>query len=171
MGIRLPRVAGTRTCGWLLRGQGELSVPVPSSAQRVLPMQKPLGVLLLALMLFLVVGAVSNRRQCAISREGNLEEGVRTSQRLAQALHAARCDAERGSFLYRFVLGPRQRKCGGVNRCVLQYQRNVDFLQTPPAAALKLVDARALEIRDAADGHPFASLSPSDRRNSRSCAT
>src|SRR5690349_5457843 len=36
-------------------GHGEVSVPVPSSAQRTLPMQKPLAGLLLALMLLLAV--------------------------------------------------------------------------------------------------------------------
>src|SRR5271169_1345788 len=40
------------------QGQGEVSVPVPSSAQRTLPMQKSLAGLLLALMLLLAVGAV-----------------------------------------------------------------------------------------------------------------
>ena len=55
------------------QGRGELSVPVPASAQRTLPMEKPLAGLLLALMLFLAVGVV-----CivgAIAREGNLEAG------------------------------------------------------------------------------------------------
>src|SRR5580692_10944230 len=55
------------------QGQGEVSVPVPSSAQRTFPMEKPLAGLLLALMLFLAVGVV-----CivgAIAREGNLEAG------------------------------------------------------------------------------------------------
>src|SRR6202044_3787907 len=55
------------------QGRGELSVPVPSSAQRTLPMEKPLAGLLVALMLFLAVGVV-----CivgAIAREGNLEAG------------------------------------------------------------------------------------------------
>ena len=39
-------------------GQGEVSVPVPSSAQRVLPMQRSLATLLFALMLFLATGVV-----------------------------------------------------------------------------------------------------------------
>src|SRR5580700_2355125 len=55
------------------KGQGEVSVPVPSSAQRTLPMQKSLGVLLLGLMLLLAVGAVFIVG--AIVREGNLEGG------------------------------------------------------------------------------------------------
>src|ERR1700724_1220450 len=55
------------------QGQGEVSVPVPSSAQRTLPMQKPLAGLLLALMLFLAVGVVFIVG--AIVREGNLEAG------------------------------------------------------------------------------------------------
>src|SRR5579864_9203164 len=54
-------------------GQGEVSVPVPSSAQRTLPMQRPLEALLLALMLLLALGAVFIVG--AIVREGNLEGG------------------------------------------------------------------------------------------------
>ena len=55
------------------KGQGSSPFRCPSSAQRTLPMQKPLAGLLLALMLFLAVGVV-----CivgAIVREGNLEAG------------------------------------------------------------------------------------------------
>ena len=55
------------------QGQGEVSVPVPSSAQRTLPMQKPLAGLLFALMLLLAVGVVFIVG--AIVREGNLEGG------------------------------------------------------------------------------------------------
>ena len=54
------------------QGQGEVSVPVPSNAQRTLPMQKPLAALLFALMLLLAVGAVFIVG--GIVREGNLEE-------------------------------------------------------------------------------------------------
>jgi hypothetical protein len=56
------------------RGTGELGVPVPAFARRTLPMQKPLGVLLVALMLFLAVGAVSI--VAASVREGKLELGA-----------------------------------------------------------------------------------------------
>src|SRR5579862_6309647 len=40
------------------QGHGEVSVPVPSFAQRTLPMDKPLELLLLGLMILLAVGAV-----------------------------------------------------------------------------------------------------------------
>src|SRR6202035_1483788 len=40
------------------QGQREVSVPVPSNAQRVLPMQQSLAALLFALMLLLAVGVV-----------------------------------------------------------------------------------------------------------------
>src|SRR5580693_7555766 len=53
------------------QGQGEVSVPVPSTAQRILPMQKSLAGLLFVLMLFLAVGVVFIVG--AIVREGNLE--------------------------------------------------------------------------------------------------
>jgi hypothetical protein len=56
------------------RGQGRLSVPVPSIAQRVLPMRKGLGVLLLLLMLILAFGAISIA--AAAVREGELDPGA-----------------------------------------------------------------------------------------------
>ncbi len=55
------------------RGRGEVSVPVPSVAQRVLPMQRGLGVLLFALMALLAAGLVSIAG--AGAREGDLEPG------------------------------------------------------------------------------------------------
>jgi hypothetical protein len=55
------------------KGQGELSVPVPSFAQRVLPMQKSLEGLLIVLLLILMVGIVSIVG--AGSREGKLDAG------------------------------------------------------------------------------------------------
>ena len=56
------------------RGKGEVSVPVPSIVQRVLPMQRGLGVLLLAFMVLLACGLVSIAG--AAVREGELEPGV-----------------------------------------------------------------------------------------------
>ncbi len=55
------------------QGHGEVSVPVPSSAQRTLPMSRPLELLLLALMLLLAAGVVFIVG--AIVREGNLAGG------------------------------------------------------------------------------------------------
>jgi len=56
------------------RGKGEVSVPVPSTAQRVLPMQRGLGLMLFALMVLLAGGLVSIAG--AAAREGELEPGV-----------------------------------------------------------------------------------------------
>jgi len=53
------------------QGKGKLAVPVPAYARRTLPMQRGLGALLLALMLFLSVGIVSLAG--AAAREGLLE--------------------------------------------------------------------------------------------------
>ena len=41
------------------QGTGKLAVPVPAFARRTLPMQKALGALLFALMLFLAIGIIS----------------------------------------------------------------------------------------------------------------
>jgi len=56
------------------RGKGQVSVPVPSIVQRVLPMQRRLGVLLFALMVLLACGLVSIAG--AAVREAELEPGV-----------------------------------------------------------------------------------------------
>jgi hypothetical protein len=56
------------------RGPGQLAVPVPAIAQRTLPMQKPLGVLLFLLMLFLGFALVSIAS--AAVREGDLPPGT-----------------------------------------------------------------------------------------------
>jgi len=56
------------------KGHGELAVPVPSFAQRVLPMQTPLKGLLIVLLLVLTIGIVSIVG--AGSREGKLEPGA-----------------------------------------------------------------------------------------------
>jgi hypothetical protein len=55
------------------RGKGEVSVPVPSTAQRVLPMQRGLGVVLFALLVVLAAGVVSIAG--AAAREAELEPG------------------------------------------------------------------------------------------------
>ncbi len=55
------------------KGQGELSVPVASFAQRTFPMGKPLAGLLVVMMLVLGIGVVSMAR--AGAREASLERG------------------------------------------------------------------------------------------------
>ena len=120
------------------QGQGEVSVPVPSSAQRTLPMQKSLAGLLLALMLLLAVGAVSIVG--AVVREGNLEGGEVPSdarkRRARRAMAATAIVVVILLFLGRIWWGSD----------ATDFQRRVDFFK-PPAAALKLVDGHRLEIR------------------------
>jgi hypothetical protein len=56
------------------RGHGELAVPVPAVAQRTLPIGKPLGIFLFALMALLAIALVSIAS--AAVREGGLEPGA-----------------------------------------------------------------------------------------------
>ena len=125
------------------QGQGEVSVPVPSTAQRILPMQKSLAALLFVLMLFLAVGVVFIVG--AIVREGNLEGGeIPSDARNRRARRAMVGTAVLVTLL--LFLG---KAWWGVDAA--DFQRRVDFFK-PPAAALKLVDGRHLEIRvDRAD--------------------
>jgi hypothetical protein len=120
------------------QGPGEVSVPVPSSAQRILPMQKSLAGLLLALMLLLAVGVVFIVG--AIVREGNLEGGEVPSD--ARKRRARR--AMLGTAVLVAVLLFLGKAWWGVNAA--DFQRRVDLFK-PPAAALKLVDGHRLEIR------------------------
>jgi hypothetical protein len=55
-------------------GKGFLAVPIPAVAQRMLPMQRPLGVLLFALMIVLALAMISI--VAAAVREGNLAPGA-----------------------------------------------------------------------------------------------
>jgi hypothetical protein len=119
-------------------GQGEVSVPVPSSAQRTLPMRKSLAGLLFALMLLLALGAVFIVG--AIVREGNLEGGeVPSDARQRRARRAMVVTAVLVTVL--LFLG---KAWWGSN--AMDFQRSVDFFK-PPHAALKLVDGHRLEIR------------------------
>ena len=61
------------------RGEGQLAVPVLAEAQRVLPMQRPLGVLLAALMALLAGAIISIAG--AGSREAQLEPGAEPGAR------------------------------------------------------------------------------------------
>jgi hypothetical protein len=137
------------------QGQGEVSVPVPSSAQKTLPMQKSLGALLIALTLLLAVGAVFIVG--AIVREGNLEGGeVPSDSRNRRARRAMVITAVLVTIL--LFLG---NAWWGVN--AKDFQRRVDFFK-PPAAALNLVDGHRLEIRVA------RSEVPAERPGPRSLA-
>lgn len=120
------------------QGPGEVSVPVPSFAQRTLPMKKPLEALLLALTLLLAVGAVYIVG--AIVREGNLEGGeVPGEARRRRAGRAMVISAVLVAVL--LILG---KAWWGVNAS--DFERRVDFFK-PPAAALNLVNGDRLEIR------------------------
>lgn len=125
------------------KGQGEISVPVPSSAQRTLPMQRPLAVLLLGLTLLLAVGAVFIIG--AIAREGNLEAGEVPSE--------ARRHRARRTMIVSAVLVVVLLYLGKLwwGSDALGFQRRVDFFK-PPAAALTLVGGDRLEIRVRSDG-------------------
>lgn len=120
------------------QGRGELSVPVPSFAQRTLPMQKPLAALLLALMLFLAVGVVFIVG--ATVREGNLEGG--------EVPNDSRKRRARGAMVITAILVAAVLFFGRAwwRSDAAAFQRGVDFFK-PPVAALKLVDGRRLEIR------------------------
>jgi hypothetical protein len=120
------------------RGHGEVSVPVPSFAQRTLPMQPPLELLLLALMMLLAAGVVFIVG--AIVREGNLDGGeIPGASRIRRARRAMAVTAVLVVAL--LFLG---KTWWGVNAA--DFQRRVDFFK-PPAAALKLIDDHRLEIR------------------------
>ena len=60
------------------RGKGELSVPVPSYAQKVLPMEKPLEGVMIVLLLVLTIGIVSIVG--AGAREAKLDPGAQLPQ-------------------------------------------------------------------------------------------
>ncbi|HWX38685.1 MAG TPA: hypothetical protein VNY09_05555 [Candidatus Sulfotelmatobacter sp.] len=120
------------------QGQGEVSVPVPSSAQRTLPMQKPLAGLLLALTLLLALGAVSIVG--GIVREGTLEGGAAPDDARNRRAHRAMVVA---AILVTVLLFLGRAWWGSD---AADFQRRVDFFK-PPAAALTLVDGHRLEIR------------------------
>jgi len=61
------------------RGSGECSVPVLAEAQRVIPMQKPLGAILAVLMALLAAGLVTIA--CAGAREATLDPGADPDRR------------------------------------------------------------------------------------------
>jgi len=120
------------------QGHGEVSVPVPSSAQRTLPMTKSLAALLFALMLILAVGVVFIVG--AIVREGNLEGGEIPSDSRKRRARRAMI----GTAAFVTVLLFLGNAWWGLN--ARDFQRRVDFFK-PPAAALELVDGRRLAIR------------------------
>jgi hypothetical protein len=120
------------------QGKGELSVPVPSFAQRTMPMQKSLGALLLVLMLVLSVGVISIVGACV--REGNLEPSeipAPRNKRAAKWVMAASAVAVL-AILY------LARAWWGLE--AQNFQRRVDFYKSPVAQAT-LVNGNRLVIR------------------------
>jgi hypothetical protein len=120
------------------KGKGELAVPVPAFAQRTLPMERPLGSLLAALMLFLAVGLVFIAG--AAAREGNLEPGERPS--LARARRARVVMAITAVIVVGIIyLGKAWWGAEASN-----YKRGVNFFK-PPQAETKLENGNRLVIR------------------------
>jgi hypothetical protein len=120
------------------RGKGELSVPVPSAAQKTLKMERPLRGLLAFLMVFLAVGMVFIAG--AAVREGNLRPGETPAPgraRRARVVMAITAVVVAG-ILY---LGRAWWSAEANN-----YQRDVNMFK-PPAAETKLVNGNRLEIR------------------------
>jgi hypothetical protein len=120
------------------KGHGELSVPVPSFAQRVLPMQRPLTALLLFLMLFLAIGLVSIVG--AGSREAKLDAGETpgaSSRRRARIAMVVATVLVAG-LLY---LGRTWWRADGAH-----HQQVVDYFK-PPAAETTLENGNRLIIR------------------------
>jgi hypothetical protein len=120
------------------KGKGELAVPVPTFAQRTLPMERSLGGLLGFLMVFLAVGLVFIAG--AASREGNLEPGETPSvakTRRARMVMAITAVVVLGILF----LGKAWWSAEATN-----YKRDVNFFK-PPEAETQLENSNRLVIR------------------------
>lgn len=107
------------------KGRGELSVPVPAFAQRTLPMQRPLGGLLLGLTTFLVVSMIFIAG--AAVREGNLDPDEQpTPSRVRRARIVMAITAV--AVLLILLLGNRWWGVEARN-----HQREVNFFKSPIA--------------------------------------
>src|SRR5262249_12282507 len=132
------------------RGKGEISVPVPSFAQRSLPMDKSLQGLLGFLMLFLAVGLISIVG--AAVREGNLE---RDASPAPSRVRRARVVMAITAIL---VAGILYLGRAWWNVEANTYQRYIDVFK-PPAAAITLEDGNRLLIRARRPDDQFVSSS------------
>jgi hypothetical protein len=120
------------------KGKGELSVPVPAFAQKNLPMEKSLGGLLFALMLFLAVGLIFIAG--AAAREGNLEPGETPSP--AKKTRARVVMAVTAIVVFGIIfLG---NAWWGVE--ARNYSREIGYFK-PPLAQTQLENANRLVIR------------------------
>ncbi|HYL10960.1 MAG TPA: hypothetical protein VEU31_09500 [Candidatus Acidoferrales bacterium] len=120
------------------RGKGELSVPVPSFAQRSLPMEKPLRGLLIFLLLLLAIGIVSivgaGTRECSLE-PGKVPEA--SNRRRARMVMAATAVAVLAVLYF-------GNKWWGVEAG--NYQREINFFK-PPIAETTLENGNRLIIR------------------------
>src|SRR5262249_23495499 len=132
------------------KGQGEISVPVPSFAQQSLPMDKALQGLLGFLMLFLAVGLISIVG--AAIREGNLEADASPAP---SRVRRARVVMTITAILVVGIL------CLGRAWWSIEantYQRHIDVFK-PPAAAITLENGDRLFIRARRPDDQFVSSS------------
>jgi hypothetical protein len=119
------------------RGKGELSVPVPSYAQTVLPMQKPLEGVMIVLLLVLTIGIVSIVG--AGAREAKLDPGAQTppnnSRRARTIMIITAIVVVAAVYLGRSWWDSE----------AVDYQRNVNYY-TPPRAETKLENGNRLIV-------------------------
>jgi len=119
------------------RGKGELSVPVPSYAQTVLPMQKPLEVTMIVLLLVLTIGIVSIVG--AGAREAKLDPGAQTppnNSRRARIVMIVTAIVVIATVYFGRSWWDAE---------AADYQRNVNYY-TPPRAETKLENGNRLII-------------------------
>jgi hypothetical protein len=119
------------------KGQGELSVPVPAFAQRTLPMERPLGGLLLALTAFLALSMIFIAG--AAVREGNLAPGEQPS---ASRERRARIVMGITAVVVLAILFLGNRWWGAEMQ---KHQRDVNLFK-PPIAETKLENGNRLII-------------------------
>jgi hypothetical protein len=119
------------------KGKGELSVPVPAAAQKTLKMNRPLGGLLIVLMLFLAIGIVFIAG--AAVREGNLGPGeTPTPARVTRARVVMAITA----VIVLVILYLGKAWWGSEEQ---SYQRNVNTFK-PPTAVTELQNGNRLVI-------------------------
>lgn len=119
------------------RGKGELSVPVPSYAQTVLPMEKPLEGVMIVLLLVLTIGIVSIVG--AGAREAKLDPGAQTplnNSRRARTIMIVTAIV---------VIATVYLGRSWWDSEAADYQRNVNYY-TPPRAETKLENGNRLII-------------------------
>jgi hypothetical protein len=119
------------------RGSGELAVPVPAVAQRTLPMQRPLGILLFLLMLLLGAGLISI--SAAAVREGSLDAGAAASPANVRRARIAMATATLVVAALLFVGGEWW------NSDASRYARNI---YSPPEIVAALDPAGRLVLRE-----------------------